>query len=163
MISRLSAPVKAVYWRNFPAISHPAFGWQRMVLLPALVLAALGNTLAAQTPDPEPSKPKLERGFYAAKDRLSAMHAATLFVPGKVSEADIAAGPPQQKHVFQIHDGDKIICDFKTPGDKMGGNTPKFGCQITSVESADGKKQALSPDIQEDDPIKVKFGGSDNE
>jgi hypothetical protein len=175
MIPSLSATVQTVYRRIFAgptfratarrrfAVSHSRVIHRRAVLLSALLLAALGSTLVAQTPDIESGNQKLEKGFYTAKDRLNAMHSAALFVPGKVGEADIAAGPPQQKHLFQIHDGDKLICDFKTPGNKMGGKTPKFGCQITSVESADGKTQTLTPDIQEDDPIKVKFGATDNE
>jgi hypothetical protein len=175
VISSLSAAVQAVYRRIFAgpslrgtsarrrfAVSHLTIARRRAVL-PALLLAALGSTLVAQTPDTESGNQKPEKGFHTAKDRLNAMHSAVLFVPGKVSEADIAAGPPQQEHLFQIHDGDKLICDFKTPGNKMGGKTPKFGCQITSVESANGKTQTLTSDIQEDGPIKVKFGATDNE
>ena len=176
MISSLSAAVQAVYRRIFAgpslrgtsarrrfAVSHLTIARRRAVLLALLLLAALGSTLVAQTPGTESGSQKPENGFHTAKDRLNAMHSAALFVPGKVSEADIAAGPPQQEHLFQIHDGDKLICDFKTPGNKMGGKTPKFGCQITSVESADGKTQTLTSDIQEDSPIKVKFGATDNE
>jgi hypothetical protein len=176
MIPSLSATVQTVFRRIFagPAfrataarrrlvVSYSRVIHRHAILLPALLLAALGSTLVAQTPEIEAANQKPEKGFYTSKDRLNAMHSAALFVPGKVSEANIAAGPPQQKHLFQIHDGDKLICDFKTPGNKMGGKTPKFGCQITSVESADGKKQTLTPDIQEDDPIKVKFGATDNE
>jgi hypothetical protein len=176
MIPSLSATVQTVSRRIFasPAFLataarrrfagfHSRVIHRRAILLPALLLAALGSTLVAQTPEIEAANQKPEKGFYTAKDRLNAMHSAALFLPGKVSEADITAGPPQQKHLFQIHDGDKLICDFKTPGNKMGGKTPKFGCQITSVESADGKTQTLTPDIQEDDPIKVKFGATDNE
>ena len=176
MIPSLSATVQTVYRRIFAGPAFRATAARRIfagsdsrvlhrraILLPALLLAALGSTLLAQTPEIEAANQKPEKGFYTSKDRLNAMHSAALFVPGKVSEADIAGGPPQQKHLFQIHDGDKLICDFKTPGNKMGGKTPKFGCQITSVESADGKTQTLTPDIQEDDPIKVKFGATDNE
>jgi hypothetical protein len=175
VISSLSAAVQAVYRRIFAdpslrgtsarrrfAMSHLTIA-RRRAFLPALLLAALGSTLVAQTPGTESGNQKPENGFHTAKDRLNAMHSATLFVPGKVSEADIAAGPPQQEHLFQIHDGDKLICDFKTPGNKMGGKTPKFGCQITSVESANGKTQTLTSDIQENNPIKVKFGATDNE
>jgi hypothetical protein len=143
-------------------VSHLTIARRRAVL-PALLLAALASTLVAQTPDTESGNQKPENGFHTTKDRLNAMHSAVLFVPGKVGEVDIAAGPPQQKNLFQIHDGDKLICDFKTPGNKMGGKTPKFGCQITSVESANGKTQTLTSDIQENDPIKVKFGATDNE
>ena len=136
MISSLSAAVQAVYRRIFAgpslrgtsarrrfAVSHLTIARRRAVL-PALLLATLGSTLVAQTPDTESGNQKPEKGFHTAKDRLNAMHSATLFVPGKVGEADIAAGPPQQKHLFQIHDGDKLICDFKTPGNKMGARHP---------------------------------------
>jgi hypothetical protein len=144
------------------ALSDLPIARRRALLLPVLLLTATA-ALTAQAPDAQSGAQKVDKGFYTAKDRLNAMQSAALFGTGKVSEADIAAGPPQQKHVFQIHDGDKIICDFKTPGNQMGGKTPKFGCQITSVESADGKKQTLTSDIQEEGPIKVKFGATDNE
>jgi hypothetical protein len=147
--------------RTFALSDLPIVRW-RVVLLPVLLLTATA-ALTAQAPEAQSEAQKVDKGFYTAKDRLNAMQSAALFGTGKVSEADIAAGPPQQKHVFQIHDGDKIICDFKTPGNQMGGKTPKFGCQITSVESADGKKQTLTSDIQEEGPIKVKFGATDNE
>jgi hypothetical protein len=144
------------------ALSDLPIARRRALLLPVLLLTATA-ALTAQAPDAQSGAQKVAKNFYTAKDRLNAMQSAALFGTGKVSEADIAAGPPQQKHVFQIHDGDKIICDFKTPGNQMGGKTPKFGCQITSVESADGKKQTLTSDIQEEGPIKVKFGATDNE
>ena len=38
-----------------------------------------------------------------------------------VTEADIMEGPEQNKHQFQLHYNDKVICDFTTPGSKMGG------------------------------------------
>jgi hypothetical protein len=144
------------------ALSDLPIARRRALLLPVLLLTATA-ALTAQAPDAQSGAQKVDKGFHTAKDRLNAMHSAALFVPGKVSEADIAAGPPQQKNLFQIHDGDKLICDFKTPGNKMGGKTPKFGCQITSVESANGKTQTLTSDIQENNPIKVKFGATDNE
>jgi hypothetical protein len=56
-----------------------------------------------------------------------------------------------------------VICDFVTPGSQMGGNTQKFGCKITRVESAGGQVQTLSEAIDEKDPVKVKYGSSDNE
>jgi hypothetical protein len=144
------------------ALSNLPIARRGALLLPVLLLTATA-ALTAQAPEAEFAARKVDKGFYTAKDRLNAMQSAALFATGKVSEADIAAGPPQQKDVFQIRDGDKIICDFKTPGNQMGGKTPKFGCQITSVESADGKKQTLTSDIHEDDPVKVKFGATDNE
>jgi hypothetical protein len=144
------------------AVARLPIARRRTLLLPVLLLTATA-ALTAQAPGSQSGSEKVDKGFYTPRDRLNTMQSSALFLPGKVSEADIAAGPPQQKHVFQIHDGDKIICDFKTPGKEMGGKTPKFGCQITSVQSADGKMQTLTSDIQEDDPVKVKFGATDNE
>jgi hypothetical protein len=110
----------------------------------------------------KPEDQKIKKAFYSSKDRLTAMHAAALFVPKAVSDADIMVGPEQNMHQFQLHPNDKVICDFTTPGSKMGGKTPKFECKITSVISANGQVQTLTPDIDEE-PVKVKFGGEDNE
>lgn len=110
----------------------------------------------------KPEDQKIKKAFYSPKDRLTAMHAAALFVPKSVSDADIMEGPEQNKHQFQLHPNDKVICDFTTPGSKMGGKTPKFECKITSVVSANGQVQTLTPDMEEE-PVKVKFGGEDNE
>ncbi len=110
----------------------------------------------------KPEDQKIKKAFYTPKDRLTAMHAAALFVPKAVSDADIMEGPEQNKHQFQLHPNDKVICDFTTPGSKMGGKTPKFECKITSVASANGQIQTLTPDMEEE-PVKVKFGGEDNE
>jgi hypothetical protein len=156
------ASAKYTPGRRTFALSDLSIACRGALLLPVLLLTATA-AVTAQVPESQFVAQKVDKGFNTAKDRLNAMQSAALFATGKVSEADIAAGPPQQKHLFQIHDGDKIICDFKTPGNQMGGKTPKFGCQITSVESADGKKQTLTSDIQEDGPIKVKFGATDNE
>jgi hypothetical protein len=104
----------------------------------------------------------VKKDFYTSKDRLAAMHAAALFTPKAVADADIMAGPAQDKKQFQLHFNDKVICDFVTPGSKMGGNTPKFECKITSVESAGGQIQTLTPGMEEE-PVKVKFGADDNE
>ena len=100
--------------------------------------------------------------FYSAKYRLVLMHSADLFQPKAVSEADIMKGPEQDKKQFQLHYNDKVICDFATPGSKMGGKTPKFACKITRVESVDGQVQTLTPDMDEE-AVKVKFGPNDNE
>jgi hypothetical protein len=104
----------------------------------------------------------VKKDFYTPKDRLAAMHAANLFAPKAVGQADIMAGPDQEKKQFQLHFNDKVICDFTTPGKQMGGNTPKFACKITQVESADGTIQTLTADMKEE-PVKVKFGANDNE
>jgi hypothetical protein len=117
----------------------------------------------AQSAAPVPDDKKADKYFYSAKDRLDAMHAAALFVPGVVAQADIMEGPAQNKKQFQLHFNDKVICDFAEPGTKMGGKTPKFGCKITSVESTNGQIQTLTPDMDEKDPVKVKFGANDNE
>jgi len=106
---------------------------------------------------------KVKKVFYSPQDRLDAMHAAALFQVKAVAEADIMKGPEQDKKHFQLHYNDKVICDFATPGSKMGGNTPKFACKITRVESVDGTTQNLTPDMDEQDPVKVKFGANDNE
>ena len=105
---------------------------------------------------------KVKKDFYTPKDRLTAMRTATLFVARPISEADVMSGPEQEKKQFQLHFNDKVICDFAAPGKTMGGNTPKFGCKITRVESADGTVQTLTADMKEE-PVKVKFGANDNE
>jgi hypothetical protein len=134
----------------------------RSVLLLAVLLPGLSHNIWAQDADTKPEDQKVNKAFYTPKDRLNAMHSAALFVPENISQADIIEGPPQVKHLFKLHYNDKVICDYTTPGNKMGGKTPKFGCKITSVESGDGQKQTLTPDIDEE-PVKVKFGGGDNE
>jgi hypothetical protein len=136
--------------------------WRRILLFAMLLSVSLHNNWAQDT-DTKSDGQKVKKTFYSSKDRLNAMHSAALFVPTQVSEVDISKGPPQEKHLFLLHYDDKVICDFATPGNKMGGKTPKFGCKITAVESADGQKQTLTPDIDETAPVKVKFGGSDNE
>lgn len=109
-----------------------------------------------------PDEQKLKKDFFTAKDRLTAMKAAALFRPHAISEADLLAGPEQDKKLFHLRFNDKVICDFATPGSQMSGNTPKFECKITRVESPDGQVQTLTPDIDEK-PVKVKFGADDNE
>ena len=128
-------------------------------LLPVLLL---GRLTWAQTADTGDADQKVKKVFYSAKDRLAAMHAAALFAPKAVAEANILEGPAQNKKQFQLHLNDKVICDFATPGSQMGGKTPKFACKITRVESADGGVQTLTPDMDEE-PLKVKFGADDNE
>jgi hypothetical protein len=132
----------------------------RSLALLAAIAAFSGKTFAQDSPT-KPNEPG--KDFYTPKDRLAAMHAAALYSPTAVAQADIMAGPAQNPKQFQLHFNDKVICDFKTPGSKMGGNTPKFGCAITSVVSADGKVQTLTPDMDEKEPVKVKFGADDNE
>jgi hypothetical protein len=129
-----------------------------LLLLPVLLV---GRRTWAQTTDTAGDQ-KVKNVFYSAKDRLEAMHAASLFTAKPVSEADILEGPAQNKKQFQLHFNDKVICDFVAPGSQMGGKTPKFSCKITRVESSDGGTQTLTPEMDEE-PVKVKFGADDNE
>ena len=122
------------------------------------VLAGIASAQASGGDDSD----KVKKVFYSPKDRLDAMHAAALFQPKAVSEADIMKGPEQDKKQFQLHYNDKVTCDFATPGSKMGGKTPKFACKITRVESVDGQVQTLTSGM-DDEPVKVKFGADDNE
>ncbi|MBZ5655397.1 MAG: hypothetical protein LAO56_08955 [Acidobacteriia bacterium] len=133
----------------------------RFVLLFALAFV-LGRMTWAQGADTETGDQKVKKVFYSAKDRLEAMHAASLFTAKAIGDAEILEGPEQNKKLFQLHFNDKVICDFAGPGSQMGGKTPKFSCKITRVESADGTVQTLTPDMDEE-PVKVKFGADDNE
>ncbi len=130
-----------------------------LALLPLLLP---GRPIRAQNTAPAPADQNVKKVFYTPKDRLAAMHAAALFFPKAVAEASILEGPAQDKKLFQLHFNDKVICDFAAPGKEMGGNTPKFSCKITRVESADGTVQTLTPEMDEE-PVKVKFGADDNE
>ena len=130
-----------------------------LALLPALLLS---RTTWAQTADTASADQKVNKVFYSAKDRLDTIHAAALFTPKAVADANILEGPAQNKKEFQLHFNDKVICDFDAPGSKMGGKTPKFSCKITRVESTDGSIQTLTSELDEE-PVKVKFGADDNE
>ena len=134
----------------------------RQIFLCAIVLLCVIGRIAWTQDTETASDEKVKKLFYSAKDRLNAMHAAALFAPKSVAEADVMEGPKQNKKQFQLHFNDKVICDFATPGSQMGGKTPKFACKITSVESPNGQVQTLTPDIEEE-PVKVKFGSDDNE
>lgn len=127
-----------------------------------ILLCSVTAQMSAGQQTPNAKDDKVEKEFYTAKDRLEAIRAASIYTAKPVANVDIMAGPEQDKSLFQLHPFDKVICDFVTPGSQMGGNTPKFGCKITSVESANGKVQTLTPDIKEE-PVKVKFGSDDNE
>ena len=131
-------------------------------LLAMVLLLSLGSAVWAQGSKTDTSEKKVTKEFYTAKDRQAAMHAASLFKPKAVSEADITAGPAQDKKQFQLHFNDKVICNFDSPGVKMGGKTPKFACKITRVESADGQVQEKTEGMDEE-AVKVKFGATDNE
>ena len=122
---------------------------------------AAPDTKAADTKD---SDKKVDKEFYTPQQRLDAMKAAAVYKPKAVADANIMEGRKQDKKQFQFHYNDKVICDFATPGKDMGGKTPKFACKITSVESADGKVvQTLTADMDDSEPLKVKFGTDDNE
>ncbi|HVI77223.1 MAG TPA: hypothetical protein VM715_03495, partial [Candidatus Acidoferrum sp.] len=131
-------------------------------ILIVILSVALGGMTLAQTDDNAASDQKVKKVFYSSKDRLNAMHTATLFTPRAVAEAAILEGPLQSKKQFQLHFNDKVICDFDAPGSQMGGKTPKFSCKITRVESTDGTVQTFTPEMDEE-PVKVKFGVDDNE
>jgi hypothetical protein len=134
---------------------------RRLTICAFLVACVLGGIARAQATGSDDGD-KAKKVFYSAKDRLDAMHAAALFQPTAVPEADIMKGPEQDKKQFQLHYNDKVICDFATPGSKMGGKTPKFACKITRVESVNGQVQTLTPDMDEE-AVKVKYGADDNE
>ncbi len=135
---------------------------RRAILAASVLTGALSQGLPAQNTASTPQETKIKKDFYTAKDRVEAMHKASLFVPRDISKVDIMQGPAQKKKQFQLHFDDKVICDFATPGSKMGGKTPKFECKITRVEGLDGQVQTLTPDMDEE-PVKVKFGADDNE
>jgi len=158
-------PTSMEHNRHFRAqgSSRTGHGVWRLLLVVLFLGIPPGRILCAQDTKPEAADKESDKHFYSAKDRLDAMHAAALFVPGVVGQADIMEGPAQNKKQFQLHFNDKVICDFATPGSKMGGKTPKFGCKITGVESANGQVQTLTPDMDEKDPVKVKYGANDNE
>jgi hypothetical protein len=105
---------------------------------------------------------KADKEFKTESERLAAIQAATIYVPRPVSTADVMQGPAQNPKQFQLHPDDKMTCDFVTPGKEMGGNTPKFACKITKVESTNGQVQTLTAGMDEE-PLKVKYGGTDNE
>ncbi len=168
-LSCLQASSRAAQARSFRRLFAPFSGkgfsgsamvW-RISLVVLILVSALGGSVYAQDAS-KPEDQNVKKDFYSAKDRLAAMHAASLFAPVAVAEADIMKGPDQNKKQFQLHFNDKVICDFVTPGSKMGGKTPKFECKITRVESSDGRVQTLTPDMDEE-PVKVKFGNEDNE
>jgi len=131
------------------------------LLLLFLFLAALAGDIRGQAPTPS-SDQKVDKEFYTPKDRIAAIHAASLFTAKVVGDADILQGPPQDPKQFQFHANDKVTCDFDKPGSQMGGKTPKFSCKITKVESANGQVQELTPQMEEE-PVKVKYGAGDNE
>ncbi len=159
--SRFATVLKAVWFTL--STMFQLLPWFVLVLVCSLghiSWAQAADTKAADTKDDK----KVDKEFYTPQQRLDAMKAAALYQPTAVAEANIMEGRKQDKKEFQFHFNDKVICDFKTPGKDMGGKTPKFACQVTSVESADGKNvQTLTADMDDSEPLKVKYGAGDNE
>jgi len=135
----------------------------RTVTAMALLLFVLvGFRVSAQAPTQgsTPATPKEE--FYSPQDRDLAIKQASIFKAKDVGQVDILTGPKQKNDLFRFHFNDKVTCEFAEPGSKMGGNTPKFLCKVTKVESTDGKVQTLTPAMNEE-PVKVKFGADNRE
>ena len=130
-------------------------------LVVLLLVAICSPAIWAQTQTPEPTL-KVKPQFFTPKDRQEAIRKAAIYTPKAVAEVDIMAGPAQKKKQFQFHMNDKVTCEFVTPGQQMGGNTPKFLCKIVKVESLDGTVQTATDQIN-DDPLKVKFGDDNRE
>src|SRR5262249_47595558 len=95
-----------------------------VALLLLLVSPVYGGLTRASGDNPDE---KVKKQFYSAKDRLAAMKSASLYESKAVADTNILVGPKQGKKEFQFHEGDKVVCDFKTAGKDMGGKTPKFG------------------------------------
>lgn len=140
----------------------PFRSFLRLASVVSMLAPLCCTAVQSQSTQPQPEDAKPSKDFQTAKDRALAMKNAALFQPTNTAEADIAAGPKQGDKLFNLQFNDKVICDYATPGKQMGGNTPKFGCKITSVQRADGTVQTLSPDMKEG-IVKVKFGANDNE
>lgn len=129
----------------------------------ALLLVSLSFAPAmwSQSATPAPTE-TLKQAFYSPKDRQEAIKKASIVKPKSVAEVDIMAGPKQASDLFQFHYNDKVTCEFVSPGSQMGGNTPKFLCKITRVESLDGTAQTPTEGMKEE-PVKVKFGADNRE
>src|SRR5271166_2139379 len=153
------------------SVTRTTMAWLLLCLLLALACSLGGiswaqatDSQAASAPAADTKNADQKAEFNTPQQRLDAMHAAALYKAKPVGDANIMEGRKQDKKQFQLHFNDKVICDFVTPGKDMGGNTPKFACKITSVESADGKVvQTLTADMDDSEPLKVKFGADDNE
>jgi hypothetical protein len=123
-----------------------------------LMLAGLSASCSqAQTAEPAEDT----KAQFTAQDRQTAIRNSSIFTAKSVADADIMAGPSQKKKDFQFHFNDKVTCAFVTPGKQMGGNTPKFLCNILKVESSDGQVQTAEQ--IKDEPLKVKFGDDNRE
>jgi hypothetical protein len=132
-----------------------------LVVLLLIAICSLASWSQTQTPPPDPTL-KVKPQFFTSKDRQDAIRKAAIYTPKAVAEVDIMTGPAQKKKEFQFHMNDTVTCEFVTPGQQMGGNTPKFLCKILKVESLDGTVQTASDQIN-DDPLKVKFGDDNRE
>ena len=131
------------------------------------LMVVLGIALICATPDwgqtPTPPNTLTVKRFVTSQEREDAIRKASVYTAKSVADADIMAGPKQKKKEFQFHLNDKVTCDFVSPGQQMGGNTPKFLCKITKVESLDGTVQTLTPEMDDSDPLKMKFGANNKE
>jgi hypothetical protein len=156
------AGIRAVYGLCPPGTPFSGKAlWRAALLFVAAMLVGFPPNTRAQEPPQAPDQ-KVEKEFYAPKDRIEAIRAALLFTPKVVGDADILEGPPQDPKQFQFHADDKVSCDFDKPGSQMGGKTPKFSCKITKVVSSNGQVQVLTAQMDEE-PVKVKFGAADKE
>ena len=71
---------------RYPNILHHAW------VLSLLLGCFSARSVSAQD-QTKPEDPKIKKAFYSPKDRSAAMHAAALFVPKAVADADIMRGP----------------------------------------------------------------------
>jgi hypothetical protein len=140
-------------------LPRKAAGWR--VLFLTLTLATFAES-RAQSSEAQASGGKVEKEFYTPKDRQQAIRRALVFTPKPVADSDVMQGPEQNRKQFQFHFNDRMTCDFDKPGAQMGGQTPKFECKITRVESPNGEVQVLTEQMEEE-PVKVKFGADDKE
>ncbi len=167
--SRVTSPTRALARRRetqrsglWSRVAWPTRVTVVVFTLVVLLLVGICSLASwAQTQTPEPTL-KVKPQFFTSKDRQDAIRKATIYTPKAVAEVDIMAGPAQKKKQFQFHMNDKVTCEFVTPGQQMGGNTPKFLCKIVKVESLDGTVQTATDQIN-DDPLKVKFGDDNRE
>src|SRR5215831_13206219 len=154
-ISRLSAVFNVRCYHYLAGHSRSATA---LMLLASLSFAPILWSQATTTE----STQKVQKEFYSPKDRQEAIKKALIVEPKNIADVDIMAGPKQKKKLFIFHYNDKVTCDFVSPGSQMGGNTPKFLCKVTKVESLDGTIQTFTEDMN-DEPIKVKFGADNRE
>lgn len=159
--ARLAVAGTAVEVMGRQAIQRARTAVKASSVVVLLLVAICSSASWSQTQTPDPTL-KVKPQFFTPKDRQEAIRKAAIYTPKAVAEVDIMAGPAQKKKEFQFHMNDKVTCEFVTPGQQMGGNTPKFLCKIVKVESLDGTVQTATDQIN-DDPLKVKFGDDNRE